>query len=172
VKEIIFFDGDGTLWYPKKTRYTKHPVWVYQDPRIKNYADHLVLTPSAFSTIMKLKRSGITIVLLSTHPHPPKEADSIIKSKAAHFNIEDIFDEIHATRISPDSKGKMILKILKKRRIPKSKALMIGDSYRWDYDCARKVGVDALLIRSDYEDLGRKVRRRINKLSDLFPYLR
>jgi hydroxymethylpyrimidine pyrophosphatase-like HAD family hydrolase len=35
MKKIIFFDGDGTLWYPKKTKYKEHPVWLYIDPVTK-----------------------------------------------------------------------------------------------------------------------------------------
>ena len=35
MKKIIFFDGDGTLWYPKKTKYKEHPVWLYRDPITK-----------------------------------------------------------------------------------------------------------------------------------------
>lgn len=52
MKKIIFFDGDGTLWYPKKTKYSKHPVWIYKDKRIKN---HLTMTQTSVSTIKKLK---------------------------------------------------------------------------------------------------------------------
>ena len=93
---------------------------------------------------------GIIIVILSTHPHPPKQADAIIKQKIKHFNLKDLFDEVHATREYHGSKGEFMIEILKKRGIPKSKALMIGDSYNWDYKPAREVGIDALLIESEY----------------------
>jgi len=169
-KKIIFFDGDGTLWYPKKTKYAKHPVWLYKDKRFKKHTNHLIMTPSALSTIEKLKRMGIITVVLSTHPHSPKEADAIIKHKIKHFELGGLFDEVHATGVHPESKGEFMLKILKKRKIPKSKALMVGDSYKWDFEPAKKRGIDALLIESEYEPMKMQVKT-IKKLSDIFAHI-
>ena len=39
MKKIIFFDGDGTLWYPKETKHKRNPVWIYKDKTIKYYND-------------------------------------------------------------------------------------------------------------------------------------
>lgn len=117
---------------------------------------------------------GVITVLLSTHPHPPKEADSIINHKVAHFMLNNLFDEIHATREYHGSKGEFIVKILKKRGIPKTKALMVGDHYRWDYKSARGVGVDALLIESEYmrkEIQSSRIKKTIKKLSDIFNHV-
>ncbi len=169
-KKIVFFDGDGTLWYPKRTKYTKHPVWIYKDKRFKNHTKHLVMIPSVLSTIKKLKKNNIITIVLSTHPQPPKEAETIIKDKIKHFNLAKLFDGVYATKDYHNSKGKFILKILNKRKIPKSKALMIGDSYKWDYKPAKKVGIDALLIESEYEPMKSKTKS-IKKLSEIFKYL-
>ncbi len=117
---------------------------------------------------------SVITVLLSTHPHPPKKADSIINHKVSHFNLGDLFDEIHATRDYHGSKGEFMTEILKKRGIPKARALMVGDHYRWDYKSARDVGVDALLIESEYmkkEIQSRRIKKTIKKLSDIFNYL-
>lgn len=174
-KKIIFFDGDGTLWYPKSTRYTQKPHWIYlQSKHAGDHYKHLVMIPTVFSTLKKLKKMDVITVLLSTHPHPPKEADSIINHKVSHFNLNSLFDEIHATREYHGSKGEFIVKILKQRGIPKNKALMVGDHYRWDYKSARDVGVDALLIESDYmqsEIQGRKIKGTIKKLSDVLDHV-
>ena len=172
-KKIIFFDGDGTLWHPKKTKYTKHPVWLYRDKRFKNHSNHLILTPTALTTLRKLKKMGILTVVLSTSPHSPKEADDIINQKIKHFKLDELFDEVYAT---PDkginkSKGRKIVKILKKKKIPKSKALMVGDSYKWDFEPAKQNGIDALLIESEYEPKRKQVKRTIKKLSDIFTYI-
>jgi len=174
-KKIIFFDGDGTLWYPKKTKYTKHPVWIYKDPKtLKEHTKHLMMIPSVLSTIKRLKNKGIITVILSTHPHPPEEADFIIKNKVKHFKLGNLFDEVHATRDYHESKGEFMLKILKKRKIPKSKALMVGDSYRWDYRSAKVKGIDALLIESEYmheHPAVKRIKKTIIKLSDIFEYI-
>jgi len=174
-KKIIFFDGDGTLWYPKKTKYREKPHWIYSAS--KHTSDHyseLVLIPTVLSTLKKLKQAGVITVLLSTHPHPPQEASRIINHKVAHFQLTTLFDEVHATREYQGSKGEFIVKILTQRSIPKSKALMVGDNYQWDYKPARDVGVDALLIESDYlknDTQGKKIKRTIKKLSELFNYI-
>ena len=80
-KQIIFFDADGTIWYPKKIKYTKHPIWLYNDKRYRHYTSHIIMTPSALSTIKKLKSLGIITIALSTHPHPPKKANIMFKHK-------------------------------------------------------------------------------------------
>jgi len=173
-KKIIFFDGDGTLWYPIKTKYKKHPVWVYKDRRIKNHLIHLVLIPSVLSTIRKLKKKGIITVILSTNPSPPKIARMYLNNKVKYFNIENLFDEVYATRPYPESKGEFMLKILKRRKIKKSKALMVGDSYKWDYKPARDAGIDALLIKSKYmheHEAVRSMKRTIDKLSNIFKHI-
>ena len=174
-KKIIFFDGDGTLWYPKKTRYKEKPHWVYLlDESEDNHNKHLIMIPTVLNTLKKLKKAGVITILLSTHPHPPKEADNIINNKVAHFKLENLFDEIHATRLHHGSKGEFIVKILNKRAIPKNNALMVGDNCRWDYTPARKVGVDALLIESEYmkkDPQGKKIKKTIKKLSNVLNYI-
>ncbi len=150
-KTIIFFDGDGTLWYPKKTKRTIAPHWIYRDAAIgEKYLDHMVLTPSAITTLKKLKKTGSLLIILSTHPQPKKEADVALDTKIRHFKLETLFDEVHTARAVPTGKGKVIEQVLKRRRIQKSKALMVGDNYEWDYLAARRIGVDALVLQSDY----------------------
>ena len=149
-KRIIFFDGDGTLWYPIKTKHTVKPHWVYQDKSIKDYHEHLVLIPTVESTLKKLNKLGIITIILSTHPHKEEEAYRIINNKVKYFKLEKLFTEIHATREYHESKGEYIAKILKRFNIPKSRALMVGNNYLWDYKPARFMGVDALLVQSDY----------------------
>jgi len=174
-KKIIFFDGDGTLWYPKKTKYQEKPHWVYSLNESEDaHCKHLIMIPTVLSTLKKLKKLGIITVLLGTHPHPPKESANIINNKISHFKLDSLLDEVHATREYHSSKGEFMVKILKKRGIPKSKALMVGDNYRWDYKPAKEVGVDALLIESDYmtkDRQGKRIKRTIRKLSDIFNHI-
>ena len=170
-KKIIFFDGDGTLWYPKKTKHTEKPHWIYKiEGTLGDYCKQLTLTPGVLSTLKKLKDKHIILVVLSTHPHPPKEAQSIIHHKISYFKLASFFDEVHATREYHASKGEFILEILKKRGIPKNKALMVGDHYLWDYKSAKDVGVDAFLIESNYMKKDKRIKT-LSHLRDLFTYL-
>ena len=51
---------------------------------------------------------------------------------------------------------------------------MVGDSYLWDYNSARKKGIDAVLIRSNYmheHNAVKNVKRTINNLNEIFKYI-
>ncbi|HLC85253.1 MAG TPA: HAD family hydrolase [Candidatus Nanoarchaeia archaeon] len=175
MKQIIFFDGDGTLWYPEKTAYQQLPHWIYKDPKTSmDPLKHLILTPHAKATLTELRAQEIQVVLLSTHPHPPDEAARILQAKIRHFQLEGYFDEVHATRAYEASKGEFMVEILKRRKIPKDGALMVGDTYNWDYKSAKDQGIDALLMESVYQKQhpqGRGVRRTITGLKEILDYI-
>mgnify|MGYP003405880125 FL=1 len=170
-KKIVFFDGDGTLWYPIKTKRREKPHWVYKtEGTADDHCKQLTLIPTVLSTLKKLKKLGVVTVVLSTHPHPPKEAKMLIHHKIEYFKLSELFDEVHATREFHASKGEFIVRILRKRGIAKKDALMVGDNYYWDYKPARSVGIDALLLKSDYmkiDPVARRVKKTINQLGDI-----
>lgn len=173
MKRIVFFDGDGTLWYPKSTKRTRKPHWIYHDPITMNdHKSHLILTPHIVSILKKLKKRGIITVIISTHPHSAKDADVILKEKVRHFGLETLVNEVHAAQNVPTGKGVVIARILKRLKLPKSSALMVGDSYVWDYLAAKKVGVDGLLMDTIYlnKSAGR-VKRKIKNLDGVLEYI-
>jgi len=176
MKKIIFFDADGTLWYPIKTKYSKHPIWVYKKHKdIKKARKEFILAPTVLSTLKKLKALGIKLIILSTSPYVPKKANILIRGSAKHFDIEKFFDEVHGTRDYHESKGEYILDILKKYRIQKKDALMVGDSYNWDYKPAQRRGIDAVLIEHSYEKTHlnyKRVKRKIKKLKEVLKYIK
>ena len=169
-KKIIFFDGDGTLWYPRSTKWQKRPNWIYADSsKPKDYLRHLILTPGVFTTLNLLKRQGIILVALSTHPHKRLDADIHMNHKIKHLKLDKIFDFIYTARPFPWGKGKIIESVLRKTKIAKSKAVLVGDSYVYDYLSARKVGVDCILVKTPYLSIpkGRRVKKTIKGLKDL-----
>jgi FMN phosphatase YigB (HAD superfamily) len=172
MKRIIFFDGDGTIWYPATTRRAHKPHWVY-----KVHADcrpHLVITPTTRSTLRALRRMGVRTVLLSTHPHAAREATRVLRDKVAHFKLGGLFDDLCPTRPKPGSKTTHIRRLLSRYGIPKGQALMVGDSYKWDYRPAKRAGIDALLIESAYRhtDPGaRRIRRVIRDTREVLQYV-
>ena len=75
MKKVIFFDGDGTLWYPSKTKRTVAPHWVYSDPAtIADPHAEFEVTPTAIEALQQLGEMGIKRVLLSTSPEPEQLA--------------------------------------------------------------------------------------------------
>ncbi|MEP7162373.1 MAG: HAD hydrolase-like protein [Candidatus Moraniibacteriota bacterium] len=172
-KRIIFFDGDGTLWYPKSTKHRVAPHWIYKDLKIgQKFLDHLVIIPSVLKTLKELKHRDFIMIIISTHPHRPKIAHALLKEKISYFNLEGYFEEFYASRDYPEGKGEVIARVLKKKKIPKSHALMIGDSYAYDYLSAKKVGVDSILIKSEYlKPEGKRVKKVISQLSDILDVL-
>ena len=174
-KKIVFCDADGTLWYPHATKRTRHPVWLYLDEQLRhNYLEHMCLTPQAVETLMSLRHHGIITVILSTHPHEPEEAARRLNEKAKYFGLHELFDKVHATAEYIEAKGEKILEILQQNNLKKEDALMVGDSYTWDYYPAQNVGVEAILINSDYHQENREnepVKNLVNDLDELLPLL-
>ncbi|MDQ5957629.1 MAG: hypothetical protein QG614_604 [Patescibacteria group bacterium] len=125
-----------------------------------------MLTPGTEQTLKELKKRGILCVILSTHPKNLQNTQKILEDKILHFRLKDYFFELHATEEFHGSKGDFIIKILQKYNIPKTKALMIGDNYLWDYKPARNVGIEAVLLQSEYmkKDKRLKVIKNIKEV--------
>ncbi len=175
-KKIIFFDADGTLWHPRVRKIHQSPYYIYRLPISETeMSDRLKITPTTLKTLKKLRAIGIITIILSTHPHPPKEADIILKNRVKHLKLDHLFDEVYPTTVAKHSKGIFIKRILKRRKIKKSAALMVGDSYHWDYKSAKNVGIDALLVESHYMKIQypetKRAKKTIKKLSDIFKHL-
>lgn len=182
MKKIIFFDADGTLWYPKQTKYSDTPWWIYYHPEGKKIdpLKHLMLMPHVERTLKRLKKEGFTLVLISQLPYTKKVSLHKLERMTKHFGIRRFFDEIRPSYSSikrghPDPKDIAILDVLKRMKIPKSKALMVGDSYTNDYIPGKKAGIECVLIGSfkhTKDDVRyRRVRRKIPNLSGIFDYL-
>ena len=182
-KEIIFFDADGTLWYPKKTKFGEKPWWIYFDEKTASDdpLEHLTLMPNVRNTLKRLKSMGLVLVLVSQLPFPEKIANEQLRRLTTHFGIYEFFDQIRASHSSitkgiPDPKHFAILEVLRERKIPKSRALMVGDSYTFDYLMARRdAKIDCVLINGfkytkELKEYNR-VQRKIDNLDKIFGYL-
>jgi len=68
--------------------------------------------------------------------------------------------------------GVVIARVLKRPKLPKSSALMVGDSYVWDYLAAKKVGIDGLLMDTIYlNKSARQVKRKIKNIDEVLRYI-
>lgn len=150
-KKIIFFDGDGTLWYPKMTKRTQKPHWIYHDPITKDeYLEHLELTPKTKETLEALSDKGIYLVIISANPYAEGIAVKEIKERLEHFGLVGLFHSYHSSLGSdPQGKAGIMLEVIKTLNLDKEDALMVGDSYYYDYLAAKNIGIDAFFIENE-----------------------
>ena len=149
-KKIVFFDGDGTLWYPKTTKRTKPPQWVYLDEMVTDPIAELVVTPTTKDTLSVLGEWGVKRVLLSTCPLPEEEAIMDRIRATQQVDIHHLLDDVQVAPDHAGGKGERIVTLLGRYGLGKDSALMVGDTYERDYQSAQAVGVEGLLIRTDY----------------------
>lgn len=174
-KEVIFFDGDGTLWYPRTSLRTRKPHWVYLDESIADPIAEMVATPKAEATLRQLGEYGIRRVLMSTSPLEEEEALAHRKAIAKHVGLLDLLDDINVAPEVANGKGQRIAAWLLRNDVAPERALMVGDTYQWDIVAANDVGVEGLLLDSEHE--AEVIRRNgmtdvvINELSDIIPLL-
>lgn len=174
-KEVVFFDGDGTLWYPRSTLRTRKPHWVYLDEAIADPIAEMVVTPQAESTLRELGKRGIQRVLMSTSPLEEEEALAHRIAIAEHVGIIDLLDDINVAPEVANGKGLRIAAWLLRHNVSSDRALMVGDTYQWDIVAANGVGVDGLLLDSEHE--AEVIRNNgvidivINDLSDILPLI-
>lgn len=150
MKTTIFFDGDGTLWYPATTRRSRKPHWVYEDPAIADPITEMIATPGAVSCLRHLGRLGVRRVLLSTSPLPEPEALAHRRAIAGRVGILRLLDDVLVAPARPDGKGLQISAYLRKHQLTAESALMVGDTYVYDYLAAAAVGVEGVLLGSEY----------------------
>lgn len=168
-KKIIFLDGDGTLWYPKTTKRTVKPHWVYIDPTTKdNYLEHITLTPGTKSALKELFSRGLYLVVISANPYSPEIARKEIKERLDYFGLSKYIYSYNASEGSdPLGKVDIMLDILKDLNLSNKEALMIGDSYFYDYLAAKSNGIDAFFIENDVAKMPDEPDKNIQKINEL-----
>jgi phosphoglycolate phosphatase-like HAD superfamily hydrolase len=150
-KKIIFLDGDGTLWYPSATKRTEKPHWVYHDEKTKDsYLEHIELTPKTKEALELLHKKGVCLVVISANPSDEEVAVREIKERLDHFGLSDLIYRCRASAGSdPNGKAAIMLETIQELGLSKEDALMVGDSYFYDYLVAKENGIDAFLIEND-----------------------
>lgn len=171
-KKIIFFDGDGTLWYPKSTERTKKPHWVYHDAATKDsYLEHIELTPKTKETLESLHKKGMKLAVISANPSQEEIAVKEIKERIDYFGLSDLFYDYRSSPgDDPNGKVAVMLEILDELGWTKEDALMVGDSYFYDYLAPREAGIDAFFIENEVAKMPESTpvdTQSIKEISDL-----
>ena len=169
-KKIIFLDGDGTLWYPKATKRIQKPHWIYHNPETKdNYLEHLELTPRAKETLEYLNKKGLLLVVLSANPYAEDIAIKEIKERLEYFGLAGLFYTYRSSAGSdPSGKASIILEILSSLGLDKKDALMVGDSYFYDYLAAEDIGVDAFFIKNSVSKMPDEIPQNIKSIKEVY----
>ena len=176
MKKIVFFDATGTLWYPN-TKNDIDPGWVYKNERTrKNVNKHLIMSVGAKATLKRLNKMGIKCIIVSAVTYPLYKSMLQLKKTVKHFGLETLIYECCVVNmVDGSAKAKTITKILKKQKVKKKDALMVGDGYWQDYKFVKKMGISAFLVNSPYQNSRawqiRKAKHRIYKITDVINHL-
>ena len=172
-KKIIFFDGDGTLWYPKATKRTQKPHWVYHDALTKNaYLQHLELTPKAKETLEQLHEKGMLLVLISANPYAADIALPEIRERLEYFGLLGLFHSYYSSDgADPSGKAAVMLDVIRKLELTKMDALMVGDSYFYDYAAARDAGIEAFFINNTVSKMPRTAPADLQTIQEIHELL-
>ena len=167
MKKAVVFDGDGTLWYPSKTKRAVAPHWIYGDPNLVNPLGELIVTPNTVSTLETLGDRGILRILLSACPLPSEVAIENRRQVVTHIKIDHLLDDIWVSPDRENGKGKTLGKICLKYELEPKDLVMVGDTYHWDCKAADDVGIESVLIASDYSKNYEHLMRPSRIISDI-----
>ncbi len=133
----------------------------------------MIATPGAINTLIELRKRGIICVLLSTSPLSPTDA---LRSRRKVAHITGLTEFLDMICVAPDyaaGKGEVITRTLEQQGIDKKYALMVGDTYTYDFLSAKNVGVDSVLIKTPYQQQYLPYidsSLQINELDELLEY--
>jgi FMN phosphatase YigB (HAD superfamily) len=92
---------------------------------------------------------GIKCIIVSAVTYPLHKSVIQLKKTVKHFGIVSLIDGCYVVNmVDGSAKAKVIARVLKKYKIRKKEALMIGDGYWQDYKFVRRMGIPALLVNS------------------------
>ena len=155
VTKAVFFDADGTLWgsvtglHPDIVRNKIIDMYlVSSDMRqVFDYIDkELRLDPKLIPVLKTLKENGAKTAVISNH------IQECLTSIIEHFGIRKYFDIIVTSSLVQAKKEELVpIKYAMFQLGTGNKdVIMVGDSYERDVVPARTLGIDAYLIRTDY----------------------
>ena len=108
------------------------------------------------------------MVVISANPESEEVVLKEMQEKLEYFGIEKLF---YACRVSagddPEGKSGIILEILKELGLEKEDAIMVGDSYYYDYLAAKNIGVDALFIENSVSKMPAEIPKDLRVIREV-----
>jgi HAD superfamily hydrolase (TIGR01549 family) len=153
--KAVFFDADGTLWssvsglHPDIVRNKILDIYLVNGDmkKVKEYADQEIqLDPKLIPVLKVLKTNGVKLGVISNH------IQECLMGLMDHFNISDYFDVIITSSLVQAKKEELVpIKYAMFQLGAGNKdVIMVGDSFERDILPSRELGLDAYLLRMDY----------------------
>ncbi len=153
--KAIFFDADGTLWtsvsglHPDIFRGKMLDIYLVtgEMSKVLDYADQeLQLDPKLIPVLKTLKSSGVKVGVISDH------IQECLTAILEHYDIREHFDVIVTSSLVQAKKEELapIKYAMFQLGVTNKDVIMVGDSYERDIIPSRELGLDAYLLRTDY----------------------
>lgn len=152
MNKAVIFDGDGTLWRPRRQGRGLRPDRVYKSDRVeRNSHIDLRLVEGAVDVLKTLREQGYYVFIVSAHPVPGEGALRELASKLSHFGITDMVDRFFCSDGNDQNgKSRVIRRIIDEYNLHPARVFMVGDSYYFDYEAGKKAGVQGVFIKNEY----------------------
>jgi FMN phosphatase YigB (HAD superfamily) len=153
--KAVFFDADGTLWssasglHPDIVRNKIIDMYLVNGEmsEIEKYVDEeLRLDPKLIPVMEKLSENDVKVAVVSDH------IQECLTGIIDHFGIRHYFDVIVTSSLVQAKKEDLapIKYAMFKLGARNKDVIMVGDSYERDIVPSKKLGIDAYLLRTDY----------------------
>lgn len=153
--KAIFFDADGTLWssvnglHPDIVRNKIIDLYLIGNDmtEVMNYVDEeLQLDPKLIPVLKILKENGVKVGVISNH------IQECLTAIIEHLGIREYFDVIVTSSLVQAKKEELapIKYAMFQLGVRNKDVIMVGDSYERDILPSRELGIDAYLLRMDY----------------------
>lgn len=151
----IFLDADGTIWssvnglHPDIVRNKIIDLYLVSDDMsevLKYVDDELQLDPKLIPVLKTLKRNGVKVAIVSNH------IQQCLEAIVEHFGIGEYFDVIVTSSLVKAKKEELtpIKYAMFQLGATNKDVILVGDSYERDILPSKKLGIDAYLLRTDY----------------------
>ncbi|MGH9897144.1 MAG: HAD family hydrolase [bacterium] len=127
----IFFDAEGTLWYPKVSGAVEQ---FWRHPTVDRALELFQVEPDLAETLAALRRSGIPLIVVSKHVQP------LLEQLLEAFKLRGYFDSV----LVASDKAAAIQRFVTEHRL--DPILMIGDTPEVDVTPVRRSGFAAVLV--------------------------